>query len=319
MATIRKISLLAILAAFIPWVMAQSNEVCVSGSGEVSDAIGCTHHECIPVNPIPTPSATPTPTPSPSPSPTPTALPDNQILARVTDIPNGDPCLGNLYAVIFNDFNNRGAGQNQVALNNCTDNGNGTQNCSGILTVTSGATGLTVYVYCDLSQGQGDYDNNTTSAVTSVNYTNTATFNACARAMNVPPPFNTTFSYALDFPTNTTVANINPPGVSTPNNSGATAGDAFTSLVSDGGNSELVPISDLQVLSGSPHFPDNGTLATWCNCILGQDVSYYSSTYYFSYAYFLIWGGGTIGPTSPFMGYFTDTNQTTTAGNCILP
>ena len=274
------------------------------------------------------------------------------IQIRVTGVPNAHPCENNLYAVTFDDFNNRD-GENQISLE---DSGDG--NWIGELNVGQGAIDVLVYVYCDSSTGDDTYDNDPPGGVaagggggiTPVNYTNTATFNACDRDIDekIPSSYSYFSSYYATGTYHEYYGTTSPgwygtypsswysnPYVMTEENDAAQAGDIFTSFVANAGAGAIIPLAELEDLGMGPHSGvEGGTLSQWCNCILADDHHFtYNMTRIFSTSvyYTTTTSSGTYFAISKIyyhltnvwsnIGFFTDTMRTSdnNSGQCILP
>ena len=228
-------------------------------------------------------------------------------------------CEDNLYAVAYEDFNER-SGESQVKL---TDQGGGVW--SGTVTVPEGSTDVPVFIYCDVSTGDQNYDSDVPTEMLGdffalgaggTAYTNTATFNACDRNTGDPTSDHyasydysiTTFTYLGDpvfdyfggsaFDIYNSPANyvsshfLNDPYTTT-DDPGAVAGDFFTTVVADAGEAVSVNVTtDFAFLDdkneSDPYSP--GRLSEWCNCLAGLD-HYLTYVQYFNYGpYTYYWG-----------------------------
>lgn len=251
----------------------------------------------------------------------------NGIVVTVSNVPTGDPCETNLYAVTYSDFDTK-ADAVQVQLLN-----SGTGTWSGILPVAASTVDASVFVYCDASQGDFTYDSDGTGTQTSVPFSNTAVFNACSRTADILPVGTST---AYTYPTGAGYfvydffAGYSNPRV-TPTEpyyldagllgtAGDFPGDSFALRIASFGDSVAVDLTDLAALSSTAHPDAGGTVTEWCGCLTA--IQQYNTMAYQSYntsssSYYgllvRVFGTG--------LFYFTDTDRLSASGTgtCILP
>lgn len=252
-------------------------------------------------------------------------FPDDLIRIAVFGVT--EECVDKMYAVHYDDnFETADARVDEpeaTPLDNCI--GTSTFSCTGDLPVEPGEDPLIIYVFCDLSQGDEAYDDGTEEADIDMpfEYTNTGVFNACSRAMTVPPNAQgTTPTYFSSFTSNAQ-NKLSVPAVMSQNNENAAAGDAFTVFMSTPGSQEVIPFADnIAQLSDDPHPANGQTLQKWCNCILGEFMVADNPTTPNKMTFFNLMNPATATYPGPYyIGYFTDTNQDqdSEGADCILP
>jgi hypothetical protein len=294
--------------------------------------------------------------------------PTGTISVAVTGV--SDTCTNKIYAVHFNNFDDRSQGQQQIKLNCSAGIPN---DCTGDLEVSSSDSNeaVTVYVYCDLSRAPGYYDIDPKRITRDeVTYTNEAQFNACPRTMNVVS--ERTGTYPTDPGANGASADIE--GLGNTNGTPGTgptfepteifpgdgydyfkpdfpglmlrgegqlefmaATDIFTVILAKAGSAApAIAFSDLQPLRQEllNHPSAGGSLGSWCNCILGENVHYFRGAnpyfpqdittpypqVFFKFPYIQVSANSNYQQYF-FVGYFTDTERllVDNVGRCVLP